>query len=307
MATAPDSQPDDAGEATLASPPAAREWLGSLIVLIYRMATWLPPAQQPAVRAALARLEPEAADHASLTQMLASLRPTLAHPSLPPVLLRHWRQHLRRAAANGLDPAVVTATTDLLYNTTPSQATPQPREIDDAPIDLSFSQAEEFYIGNAGLILVAPFLPHFFTHLGLLGDDRHFTDPAARQRAIGLLQAVATGDPDPPEYVLPLNKVLCGLDLAEVFDFGPPISQAEADECTQLLSAVIAQAPILNNMSINGFQGSFMLRQGILRPRDGAWLLQVERETYDVVLDRLPWTFSWVKLPWMDTLLQVEW
>ena len=70
---------------------------------------------------------------------------------------------------------------------------------------------------------------------------------------------------------------------------------------------MIAQAPILNNMSIPGFRGSFLLRLGILSLRDGIWLLRVERETYDLVLDRFPWGFEWVKLPWMETPLQVEW
>ena len=35
--------------------------------------------------------------------------------------------------------------------------------------------------------------------------------------------------------------------------------------------------------------------------RDGAWLLRVERESYDVVLDRFPWPLDWIKLPWMDS------
>ena len=60
-------------------------------------------------------------------------------------------------------------------------------------------------------------------------------------------------------------------------------------------------------MSITGFRGSFLLRKGLLESRDGAWLLRVEKESYDVVLERFPWSFSWVKLPWMKAPLRVEW
>ena len=60
-------------------------------------------------------------------------------------------------------------------------------------------------------------------------------------------------------------------------------------------------------MSITGFRGTFLLRQGILGQRDGAWLLRVERETYDIVLERFPWSVDWVKLPWMAAPLRVEW
>jgi hypothetical protein len=101
--------------------------------------------------------------------------------------------------------------------------------------------------------------------------------------------------------------VLCGMELDDVFDFGPPVTETEADECANLLAAMIANAPILKNMSVNGLRGTFLLRSGVLSTRDGAWLLRVERETYDVVLDRFPWTIQWVKLPWMDTPLRVEW
>ena len=60
-------------------------------------------------------------------------------------------------------------------------------------------------------------------------------------------------------------------------------------------------------MSVRGFRGTFLLRKGQLSTRDGVWLLRVERQTYDVVLDRFPWSLNIVKLPWMEALMQVEW
>jgi hypothetical protein len=174
------------------------------------------------------------------------------------------------------------------------------------PIDLSFSDADELYIGNAGLVILWPFLGSFFGRLGLLAGGR-FRDSAAQHRAAGLLQRVAAGDEAWPEYLLPLNKLLCGLELDELFDFGPPLAEDEAAECEGLLAAAIAQAPILRDMSADGFRGSFLLRQGVLGARDGAWLLRVERQTYDIVLERFPWAWGWVRLPWMAAPLRVEW
>ena len=92
-----------------------------------------------------------------------------------------------------------------------------------------------------------------------------------------------------------------------VFLLELPLSAEEMSECELLLSAVIEHAPILHNMSITGFRGTFLLRQGILSQRDGAWLLRVERETYDIVLERFPWSVDWIKLPWMAAPLRVEW
>ena len=97
------------------------------------------------------------------------------------------------------------------------------------------------------------------------------------------------------------------MDLDEVFDFGPPVTEAEAEECSRLLRAVIDHASILGEMSIDGFRGSFLLRKGLLGTRDGAWLLRVEQMTFDVVLERFPWSWTWIKLPWMEGPLRVEW
>ena len=169
-----------------------------------------------------------------------------------------------------------------------------------------FSDAEAAYVGNAGLVILWPFLGHFFEHLGLM-TDKAFHDDDARHRAVGLLQYVATEDPSPPEFLLTLDKVLCGMDVYEVFEFGPPVTEAEAEECANLLAAVIGHAPILGDMSHEGFRGTFLVRKGAFSAEGGSWLLRVERETYDVVLDRFPWSVSWVKLPWMEAPLRVEW
>ncbi len=162
------------------------------------------------------------------------------------------------------------------------------------------------YVESSGLVLLWPFLGKLFERLELMVDKR-FRDEPALHRAVGLLQYVATEDPTPPEYQVTLCKVLCGMELSEVFDFGPPVSDVEAEECTNLLSAAIEHAAILKKTSIPGFRGTFLLRKGVLGTRDGAWLLRVERQAYDVVLDRFPWLWSWVKLPWMEAPLRVEW
>lgn len=178
-----------------------------------------------------------------------------------------------------------------------------PAEISPAP---GFGDADDLHLGNAGLVILWPFLATFFKRLGLT-EDGHFVDAAAAQRGIGLLQFLASGDADPQEPPLPLNKLLCGLAPESVFDFGAPVTPAEAEACEDLLNVVIHQAPILQGLSLAGLRGSFLLRPGQLSARDGHWLLRVERLTHDIVLDRLPWGVAIVRLPWMQTLLQVEW
>ena len=177
---------------------------------------------------------------------------------------------------------------------------------DSRPLDLRFADADSVYIENSGLVILWPFLERFFDRLQLL-HERKFVGVAAQHRAAGLLQYVVTEDPSPPEYQMLLNKMLCGMGPDDILDFGPAVTEVETQECASLLSAVIENAPVLRNMSHQGFRGSFLLRKGALSARDGSWLLRVERETFDIVPDRFPWSFNWIKLPWMDVPLAVEW
>lgn len=170
----------------------------------------------------------------------------------------------------------------------------------------SFSEADEIYIHNAGLCILSPFLNSFFEELELVCQG-HFHNNHAKQSAISLLHYLATEELEPPEYLLPFNKLLCGMAFAEVFNFEATLTAAHIAACDELLQAVIANAPILNDMSVDGFRGSFLLRQGNLSFSSRAALLRVERETYDVVLERFPWSWQWVKLPWMEYPLRVEW
>lgn len=169
-----------------------------------------------------------------------------------------------------------------------------------------FSDSEELYIRDSGLVILWPFLRDLLQNLGLTEADQ-FKDEAAQHRAVAILHYLLSGEPVPLEYELSLAKILCGLDVTRPIELDEPIAEAEAEECALFLTAVITQASILGDMSIPAFRGTFLGRRGMLAPKDGAWLLRVERETYDVVLDRFPWSFDWVALPWMEAPLRVEW
>jgi hypothetical protein len=168
-------------------------------------------------------------------------------------------------------------------------------------------QLDELYVDDAGLVILWPFLGHFFLHAGLLDRDHLFVDKQAPMRAIALLSQLAMENPEPPEFRLPLAKLLCGLSPQNSFALERLPTPEQLDECERLLAAVIVHASILRDMPVASFRTTFLQRSGVLSVRDGAWLLQVERHTHDLVLDRFPWSWSWVKLPWMPNPLRVEW
>ncbi len=169
-----------------------------------------------------------------------------------------------------------------------------------------FDDADAISVGNAGLVILWPFLTRFFENLQFL-EKKAFLDPYVMNKAVCALQyLVNEEEEDLFEADMPLNKVLCGVALGDPIT---PItfSDPEKEIAVGLLQAVIAQGPHWKNLTMDGLRSSYLRREGLLKSRDGNWLLQVKKETYDITLEKLPWSFQVVKLPWMNQVLMVEW
>jgi hypothetical protein len=167
--------------------------------------------------------------------------------------------------------------------------------------------SETCLVEDAGLCLLWPFLERFFRQLGFTDDAAAFTDEVARHRAALVLHHAASADPTPADYRLVLAKALCGIAPEAVHALDEPITTAEAEASEALLQAVLAHCPGLGDVSVDGLRGTFLLRRGMLSTRDGCWLLRIERQPFDVLLEQLPWPMQWIPLPWMSVPMRVEW
>src|SRR5690554_554115 len=177
-----------------------------------------------------------------------------------------------------------------------------------------FTHTEEIYLRNAGLVLLWPYLPAFFSATGLVTRAKEkrrapkFFNEEARERAVLLLHYLVFGAMEGQEYVMVLNKILCGLAFDKpVYPCLELLTKKEMREAEDFLRAVVENWPVMKNASIPALRGMFLQREGVLFTRDGWRVLRVEEKTHDVLLDRLPWGIGTVKLPWMEELLLVEW
>lgn len=173
-------------------------------------------------------------------------------------------------------------------------------------VDTAFGDADRVEVHSSGLVLLAPFLPRLLARRELV-DRSEFVSRASRHRAAGLFHHVATGSREPREFQVPLEKVLCGIAIDADWDPGEPITQTEAEESEDLITAAIAHAEIFGHVGPDGFRASFLTRRGMLSSDAGTWLLRVESAAHDILLDRLPWGHEWIALPWMQFPLRVEW
>lgn len=173
-------------------------------------------------------------------------------------------------------------------------------------VTTAFEDTDFISIENAGLVVLWPFLPRFFENLELL-ENKTFINEAAQYKAVSVLQYLCAEDETGLfEGVLPLAKVLCGIGVEELVETYT-LSEIDKEIVYNFLSVIIQQGKSWGKISVNGFRTSYLQRKASLRVRDDHWLLQVEKETYDIVLQKLPWSFNTIKLPWMEKLLMVEW
>jgi hypothetical protein len=164
--------------------------------------------------------------------------------------------------------------------------------------------AEGLPTDSAGLILLHPFIPPFFNHVGWL-DSRERLLPDRRWQAVQALYFLAHNRRARDEGELVLEKTLCGLDLSEAGEWAElePEVLRETDE---LLRAAIAHWKALKDTSPAGLQEAFLERPGLLyradRPR-----LHVEARAYDLLLNRLPWSLDRVVFPWLPFAIDIHW
>jgi hypothetical protein len=165
---------------------------------------------------------------------------------------------------------------------------------------------EALQIANAGMVIAAPYLPRLFGMLGLLAGNA-FIDEASAARGIHVLQFLVDGRIDPPEHLLVLNKLLCGVPLDRPVPRDVALTDAERQAVEGLIAGMIGNWTAIGHTSVAGMRESFLQREGRITLERDAWKLLVEPRAFDMLLDRLPWSIATLRLPWMDRVLHVDW
>lgn len=161
-------------------------------------------------------------------------------------------------------------------------------------------------VQNAGLVLLHPFLKPFFSEIQLV-DEKDRLKGSARQVAVQVLHFLATSNREFFEGNLVFEKFLCGVSLSTSMEKECLLTEKIMTESIALLQQVIRYWPALKNSSPEWLQQLFLQRKGKLIQDKGRVRLLVERKSQDILLDKLDWNISVVKIPWRKGLLFVEW
>lgn len=167
-----------------------------------------------------------------------------------------------------------------------------------------------FRVDDAGMVLLWPFLPHYFASLGMVRDGQ-FVDAAANHRAVHLMRFLASGEWALTEPPLLLSKVMCGLSPSTLL---MPTEEAPTESelvlSDSLLRAVIQRWAVVSNTSIEALRETFLMHNGLLEchaAQGAARGLEVQRKGVDVLVDLIPWSISSIQNSWMPQPLSVRW
>lgn len=170
----------------------------------------------------------------------------------------------------------------------------------------STKQVMPIQVSNAGLVILQGFISAYFSRLELTKDSV-FCNMQSQRDAIHCLQYLVTGLLSTEEQHLVLNKVLCGLSISEPVELNFDLTPENKTTADSLIDAVINHWSAIGSSSINGFRGNWLIRNGLLNQRDEYWDLVVEKRPYDLLLQHSPFSFHFIKLPWMTMPLHVTW
>jgi hypothetical protein len=160
------------------------------------------------------------------------------------------------------------------------------------------------FIENGGLIILHPFLPHFFQEIGLLDENKQINNP---DLAVQVLHYIATGTENPWEHNLLFEKFLCGIPLNDPIDKAASLTSEIKTEIDELFKSLVEHWSVLKNSSPELIRHEFLTRNGKLFRDSVSARLIMERKTPDILLDQLPWGISIVKFPWSTNILYTTW
>ncbi|MFK7880976.1 contractile injection system tape measure protein [Roseobacter sp.] len=230
-------------------------------------------------------------------------------PETRQVALRHVAARLSypdRTYSPALRNFALKTVEQLLSQSVSPPATNGAQVGDDGPSAVAAHPNQAYLSQRGGLVLFHPFLPLLFERLSLLDNKRQIPKEklCVARRALQLI-----GDPEAHEGqpTDPVEKMLLGLPQSWAASSGEKAESPDLALINGLLASVVERWGALGQTSVDGLRDAFICRNATLSPQEMAWMLRVEVGPFDMLLDRLPWSFGTIGLPWMPEPCVVHW
>lgn len=161
-----------------------------------------------------------------------------------------------------------------------------------------------YYVNNAGLLLIHPFLKTLFENCRLLSKNNTINDPEV---AAHLLHYIATEQEQDYEHAMLFEKLLCNIPINQTINRNIILSEELKNHANEMLRAVLDHWDVMKNSSLGLLRNEYLQRPGkIILTGENPKVL-VERKTQDILLDKISWNLGIVKLAWKNKIIFVDW
>lgn len=168
-------------------------------------------------------------------------------------------------------------------------------------------ETQSLPVSNAGLTLLWPLLPDFFSQMQLC-QNGGFISEDARWQAVLLLDLLAWGEADelPPAERLTLSQILCGIEVREIPQLSP-LTCFQQQLATDWLSAVSQQLPGWGKLTLTDIRQLWLQRRGdVLLDMPAAHII-IQPEPFDYLLSEWPWPLTLMQFSWLPQPLTLTW
>ncbi|MCX6221504.1 MAG: contractile injection system tape measure protein [Bacteroidia bacterium] len=162
-------------------------------------------------------------------------------------------------------------------------------------------------VHHAGLMILHPFFGRLFTISGIISEGDKQIPVRNLSKAAALLHFVATGREELFEFELGFIKLLLGMEPSDPLAVSKGLlNQKQMEEAESMLQAVVSHWHSIGKTSNDGLRATFIQRNGMLYPFENGWKVILESAAFDMLLNTIPWSYSIIKLPWMDKPIYTE-
>lgn len=172
------------------------------------------------------------------------------------------------------------------------------RADDESPLGLPVS--------NAGVVLLWPLLPQWFTALRLVVEKQFISDDA-RWQAVAAIDWLVWEAEQPQAQRVVVNQFLCGLPLEEPPAMPEPLSAQQQQITSEWASSVFSQIAAFEKMGLTDIRQLFLQRPGELFSDVTPAVLHIQPEVFDILLAKWSWPLNLAFFPWFDAPLLLEW
>jgi hypothetical protein len=166
------------------------------------------------------------------------------------------------------------------------------------------NDSKSFYVQNAGLIILHPFIKEMLKSCDLIGDNNTITN---KELAAHILHYTATKKENDYEHAMSFEKFLCGIPMEDSIQREVKIENIHKQQAEEMLISVLEHWSALKNTSIDVLRTEFLQREGKLDLSESNPKLNIERKTHDLLLEKIPWNINIIKIAWIEKLIYTQW